>query len=54
MELLPFAGYYITMLGIAIILDAICPFLKIYWHFDLVLNKLLIIINYGEYLQIFW
>jgi len=33
MELLPFTGYYITMLVIAIILDAICPFLKIYWYF---------------------
>ena len=33
MELLPFTGYYITMLIISIILDTICPFLYIYWHF---------------------
>ena len=33
MELLPFTGYYITMLIISIILDAICPFLHIYWYF---------------------
>ena len=33
MELLPFTGYYITMLVISIILDAICPFLHIYWYF---------------------
>ena len=33
MEILPFTGYYITMLIIAIILDLSCPFLKIYWHF---------------------
>ena len=33
MELLPFTGYYITMLIIAIILDSIFPFLQIYWHF---------------------
>ena len=33
MELLPFTGYYITMLIISIILDTLCPFLYIYWHF---------------------
>ena len=33
MELLPFTGYYITMLIISIILDSICPFLQIYWYF---------------------
>ena len=33
MELLPFTGYYITMLIISILLDTICPFLYIYWHF---------------------
>jgi hypothetical protein len=33
MELLPYTGYYITMLVISIILDAICPFLHIYWYF---------------------
>ena len=33
MELLPFTGYYITVLIISIILDTLCPFLYIYWHF---------------------
>jgi len=41
MELLPFTGYYITMLGIAIILDAICPFLKIYWHFAFSIKQII-------------
>ena len=35
MELLPFTGYYITMLIISIILDALLPFLHIYWYFAL-------------------
>ena len=35
MEILPFTGYYITMLMISILLDAVCPFLHIYWYFAL-------------------
>ena len=41
MELLPFTGYYITMLAIAIILDAICPFLKIYWYFAFSIKQII-------------
>ena len=50
MELLPFTGYYITMLAIAIILDAIFPFLKIYWYFAFSIKQ--IIHNY-QYWRIF-
>ena len=50
MEILPFTGYYITMLGIAIILDAICPFLKIYWHFAFSIKQ---IINNYQFWRIF-
>ena len=41
MELLPFTGYYITMLLIAILLDAICPFLKIYWYFAFSIKQII-------------
>ena len=41
MELLPFTGYYITMLIISIILDAICPFLNIYWYFAFSFKQIL-------------
>ena len=50
MELLPFTGYYITMLIIAIILDFLCPFLQIYWHFAFSIKQ--IIENY-QYWRIF-
>ena len=40
MELLPFTGYYITMLIISIILDTICPFLHIYWYFAFSFKKM--------------
>ena len=43
MEILPFTGYYISILSIAIILDIICPFLRInsYFAFNIkqIINK---------------
>ena len=41
MELLPFTGYYITMLLISIILDTICPFLYIYWYFAFSIKQII-------------
>ena len=50
MEFLPFTGYYITMLAIAIILDALCPFLKIYWYFAFSIKQ---IIENNQFWRIF-
>ena len=41
MEILPFTGYYITMLIISIILDLIFPFLQIYWHFAFSIKQII-------------